>query len=98
METLKEKQKVDVKKAVDTLNQARKQIDSMGRNITLAQRAYESSARSYRNGATELLDLRDSESQLNQAKLGQLNQKLNYINALMDLEYTLNTDLSSYKE
>ena len=98
METLKEDQKLQVKKAVDTLNQARDQIDSMGRNITLAQRAYDSSARSYRNGATELLDLRDSESQLNQAKLGQLNQKLNYINALMDLEYTLNTDLSEYKE
>ncbi len=98
METLKESQKVQVKKAVDTLNQARGQIESMGRNITLAQRAYDSSARSYRNGATELLDLRDSESQLNQAKLGQLNQKYNYITALMDLEYTLNTDLSSYKE
>ena len=98
METLKENQKVQVKKAVDTLNQAREQIDSMGRNITLAQRAYDSSARSYRNGTTELLDLRDSESQLNQAKLGQLNQKFNYISALMDLEYTLNTDLSSYKE
>ena len=98
MENLKENQKVQVKKAVDTLNQARGQIDSMGRNITLAQRAYNSSARSYRNGATELLDLRDSESQLNQAKLGQLNQKFNYISALMDLEYMLNTDLSSYKE
>ena len=98
METLKENKKVQVKKAVDTLNQARKQIDSMGRNITLAQRAYDSSARSYRNGTTELLDLRDSESQLNQAKLGQLNQKFNYISALMDLEYALNTDLSSYKE
>ncbi|MBO4547129.1 MAG: TolC family protein [Treponema sp.] len=98
METLKENQKVQVKKAVDTLNQARKQIESMGRNITLAQRAYDSSARSYRNGATELLDLRDSESQLNQAKLGQLNQKYNYISALMDLEYTLNTDLSEYRE
>ena len=44
------------------------------------------------------MDLRDTESQLNQAKLGQLNQKFNYISALMDLEYTLNTDLSSYKE
>lgn len=98
MEMLVEKQKVDVKKAVDTLNQAREQIDSMGRNIALAQRAYDSSARSYRNGTTELLDLRDSESQLNQAKLGQLNQKFNYISALMDLEYTLNADLSSYKE
>ena len=98
MEMLKENQKVKVRKAVDTLNQAREQIDSMGRNITLAQRAYDSSARSYRNGTTELLDLRDSESQLNQAKLGQLNQKFNYISALMDLEYTLNTDLSAYKE
>lgn len=98
MEILKENQKVQVMKAVDTLNQAREQIDSMGRNITLAQRAYESSARSYRNGTTELLDLRDTESQLNQAKLGQLNQKFNYISALMDLEYTLNTDLSEYKE
>ena len=98
LETLKENQKVQVRKAVDTLNQAREQIDSMGRNITLAQRAYDSSARSYRNGTTELLDLRDSESQLNQAKLGQLNQKFNYISALMDLEYTLNADLSSYNE
>ena len=98
METLKENQKVQVIKAVNTLNQAREQIDSMGRNITLAQRAYDSSARSYRNGTTELLDLRDSESQLNQAKLGQLNQKFNYISALMDLEYTLNADLSEYKE
>ncbi len=98
LETLKENQKLKVKKAVDTLNQAREQIDSMGRNITLAQRAYDSSARSYRNGTTELLDLRDSESQLNQAKLGQLNQKFNYISALMDLEYALNTDLSEYKE
>jgi outer membrane protein TolC len=98
LETLKENQKLKVKKAVDTLNQAREQIDSMGRNITLAQRAYDSSARSYRNGTTELLDLRDSESQWNQAKLGQLNQKFHYISALMDLEYALNTDLSVYKE
>lgn len=98
METLSENQKIKVRKAVDTLNQARDQIDSMGRNITLAQRAYDASARSYRNGTTELLDLRDSEKQLNQAKLGQLSQKLNYISALMDLEYTLNTDLSEYKE
>lgn len=97
IETLKENQKIEVRKAVDTLNQARDQIDAMGRNIKLAQRAYEMSARSYRNGTTELLDLRDSENQLNQAKLGQLNSKFNYLSALMDLENTLNTDLSAYK-
>lgn len=94
METLRENQRMEVRKAVDTLNQAREQIDAMGRNVTLAQRAYEMSARSYRNGTTELLDLRDAENSLNQAKLGQLNQQYNYICALMDLEKSLNVVLS----
>ena len=39
----------------------------------------------------------DQIAALNQAKLGQLNQKFNYISALMDLEYTLNVELSSHK-
>ena len=94
METLRENQKIEVRKAVDTLNQAREQIDAMGRNVTLAQRAYEMSSRAYRNGTKELLDLRDAESSLNQAKLGQLSQKYNYISALMDLEKALNTGLT----
>ena len=98
METLKENQKVQVRKAVDTLNQAKAQIDAMGRNVTLAQRAYNQMYRTYRNGMTELLDLRDSESSLNQAKLGLLNQKFQYISALLDLENTLNTSLTeNYK-
>lgn len=95
METLKENQKVEVRKAVDSLTQAREQIDSMQRTVTVAQRAYDMQARSYRNGTTELLDLRDTESQLNQSKLGLLNQKMNYITALLDLEDTLNTNLTS---
>ncbi|MCR4823556.1 MAG: TolC family protein [Treponema sp.] len=98
IQMLKEKQKVDVRKAVDTLQQAKEQIDAMGRNVTVAQRAYDMTARSYRNGTTELLDLRDSEKSLNQAKLGQLNQKFNYISALMDLENTLNVKLSDINQ
>lgn len=92
-----ENQKVEVRKAVDTLTQARQQIDAMGRNIKLAQRSYEMTMRSYRNGTTELLDVRDAESQLDQAKLGLANQKFNYISALLDLEKTLNINLTSAK-
>ena len=94
LQTLKENQKVQVRKAVDTLNQAREQIDAMARNVTLAQRAYDMTIRSYRNGTTERLDLRDTESSLDQAKLGLVNQKFQYISALMDLENTLNTNLT----
>lgn len=93
LETLRENQKVSVRKSVDTLNQARAQIDSMRRNVTLAQRAYDATYRQYRNGMTELLNLRDAETSLNQAKLGLLNQKFQYVSALMDLENTLNTTL-----
>ena len=95
METLKENQKMQVKKAVDTLNAAKEQIDSMGRTVIVAQEAYDMSARSYRNGTTELLDLRDAESSLNQAKLGLLSKKMAYISALMDLETILNTKLTN---
>ena len=49
---------------------------------------------SYRNGTSELLDLRDAEDQLNQAKLGLANEKYNYLSGLLDLEYMLNTNLS----
>lgn len=94
MQTLTENQKVQVRKAVDTLNQAREQIDSMGRTVELARRSYDMSVRSFNNGLMELLDVRDAQTQLNQAMLGQLNQKYNYICALMDLENTLNIVLS----
>ncbi|MBQ0039136.1 MAG: TolC family protein [Treponema sp.] len=90
---LLENQKINVRKAVDTLNDAKAQIDVMARNITLAQRSYDMTARSYRNGTTELLDLRDAEDQLNQAQLGLASQKFNYISALLDLETALNTSL-----
>ena len=94
METLEENQKIQVRTAVDTLNAAKEQIDSMGRTVEVAQEAYDMSARSYRNGTMELLDLRDAESSLNQAKLGLLSKKMSYISALLDLETTLHTTLT----
>ena len=93
-EMLLENQKMTVRKSVDTLIQAREQIQSMNRSITLAQRSYDMTVRAYRNGTTELLDVRDAEDQLNTAKLGLANQKFNYISALLDLETTLNTKLT----
>lgn len=89
-----ENQKMTVRKSVDTLIQAREQIQSMNRSITLAQRSYDMTVRAYRNGTRELLDVRDAENQLNTAKLGLANQKFNYISALLDLEKTLNTKLT----
>lgn len=97
IQRLKENQKVEVRKAVDTLKQARQQIDSMGRNVTLAQRSYDMTIRSYRGGTTEFLAVKDSEEALDQAKLGLINQKFQYISSLMALENTLNVKLTEGK-
>ncbi|MDR1785166.1 MAG: TolC family protein [Spirochaetaceae bacterium] len=88
-----EQAKNKITSLMDSLELSRSQIEANQRNVTLAQTAYTMTETSWRNGTTELLDLRDAESSLNQAKLGVLNEKFNYLSALLDLEYELNTKL-----
>jgi outer membrane protein TolC len=78
---------------VNSLELSRNQIEAMQRNIDLAQRAYDMTQASYRNGTTELLDVRDAENSLNQAKLGLLSEQFNYLSGVLDLEYAVNTKL-----
>ena len=91
LDTARQNTELTINKTVASLDQAKKTIESNQRNIKLAQRSYDMTAVSYRNGTSELLDLRDAENQLNQAKIGVLNAQYNYISYLLDLEYTLNT-------
>lgn len=93
LQDVRENQRMKIQEAVDNLKMCREQIQSMQRNVTLAQRSYNMSATAYMNGTRELLDLRDAENQLNQAKLGLANQKFNYISSLLDLETLLGIEL-----
>lgn len=98
LETVEQNNKLQVNKTVDSLEQAHQAILSNERNITLAQRSYDMTAVAYRNGTRELLDLRDTESQLNLAKIGMLNEKFNYMSDMLDLEYMLDAKLSEKPE
>ncbi|MCR5318751.1 MAG: TolC family protein [Treponema sp.] len=93
LQDVRENQRMKIQEAVDNLKMCREQIQSMQRNVTLAQRSYNMTAAAYMNGTRELLDLRDAENQLNQAKLGLANQKYNYISSLLDLETLLGIEL-----
>lgn len=97
METVRENQKMQVRKAVDTMRSSREQIEAMSRNLDLARRSYKAMEQAYQAGATELLDLKDAESQLKQTQLGLLSQKFNYISALLDLEQLLNVEFLEAK-
>ena len=93
LETLKENTALNIRTQIDNLNQAWANIEAASGNITLAQKSYDMNVTSYQNGTRELLDVKDAESQLNQAKLGLINSKYEYLTGLLDLEYSLNIDL-----
>ncbi|HAH63378.1 MAG TPA: TolC family protein [Treponema sp.] len=97
LETVEQNNEMQIRKTVDSLEQSHQAILSSSRNITLAQRSYDMTAVAYRNGTTELLDLRDTENQLNLAKIGLLNEQYNYMSYMLDLEYMLNTALGEGK-
>ena len=83
----------EVHKLADTLVVSKENIEAMERNVSMAQDAYEATLKAYNAGTQERLELQDSEQQLNQAKLGLMNEKFNYISALLDLETKLNIKL-----
>jgi outer membrane protein TolC len=95
VEMLSESAKNEIITAVNTLELSKSQIAAMEASINLAERAYNATAASYRAGTSELLDVRDAENSLNQAKLGLLNEKYNYLSGLLDLENKLNTKLGN---
>jgi outer membrane protein TolC len=84
---LQDSARMEIKNLITTLAQAKEAIESSERSISLAERSYEMTVSAYQSGSKELLDVRDSESQLNQARLGKLSEEYNYLTALLDLEY-----------
>lgn len=85
--------RMEIKKLYDTLNASKQAIAASEDSIQLAQRSYDMTLAAYQAGTTELLDVRDSEAQLNQAKLARLNEQYNYLSALLDLQYATRTNL-----
>ncbi len=94
LEQLYQNAEIEVHKLCDNLSVSRANIEAMGNNVTLAQEAYDSTLKAYNNGTQELLAVRDSESSLNQARLGLMNEKYNYISAILDLEQKLSIKLA----
>lgn len=66
----------------------------MEANVALAQKAYSSTLKAFNNGTQEWLSVRESDASLQQARLGLMNEKFNYISAILDLEEKLNKKLT----
>lgn len=94
LQQILQNKEIEIHTLVDKLNKSEASIKASEMNIDLAQKAYDMTVNAYNNGTQELLDVKDSENSLSQAKLGLLNEKINYINALLDLENLINTKIT----
>ena len=97
LDSLVQKTELDIRTACDTLRQCEHSIDNSQRNLDLAQRSYDMTWLAYRNGTTEYLNLKEAQTQLDQAKLGLVSEKYNYITSLMELETLINSKLTGEK-
>lgn len=84
---------LQVRNLTERLEQLQSNISSRERNQRLAERAFELAQEAYAAGARELLELRSAEQELQTAQLQVLQGKLEYIEALLDLQYLLNTTI-----
>ena len=70
-----------------------KKINSLELNERLAQRTYELASQGYNAGTVEILTLDRTMNQLMEARVRILQEKYNYLAALLDLEYAINKSL-----
>ncbi|MDR1908957.1 MAG: TolC family protein [Spirochaetaceae bacterium] len=78
---------LQIYQTVSSLEQARLSVEAQAYTVELAQRSYRMTEQAYRSGASELLEVRNAELQLFQARLSVLQQQYAYLKGLIDLEY-----------
>jgi outer membrane protein TolC len=89
---------MEIRNLVDQIEKSRDTIDTLLLNVETAQRAYEMAEEAYNVGSRELLEVKDAEDELQKAKLEVLKERYNYLAALLDLEYAIDTSVEEVKK
>ena len=90
--------KMEIDSTVRQLEKSRDTIDTLLLNVERARRAYEMAEEAYNAGSQELLEVQNAEIELKSAQLEVLKERYNYLSALIDLEYQLNTEIEKLSE
>lgn len=76
------------------LEKSQNAMDALDLNVRLAERVYSLAEEAYNAGSKELLEVQNSELELNKANIEVLKEKYNYIMGLLDIEYALDISLT----
>ncbi|MFO7782956.1 MAG: TolC family protein [Spirochaetia bacterium] len=89
---------IQIRQLVDQLETSRSAIEVRRLNVERARRAFSLAQEAYDAGNRELLEVREAEDELEQAQVQLLDEQKNYVVALLDLVYALNTSIDELRE
>ena len=80
---------IEIYNTILSLNRIQITAETQLQTITLAERSYRLTDQAYRSGLQDFLQVQNAELELKQAKVSMLEQQFNYLNGLLDLEYSI---------
>ena len=80
---------IEVYNTVLSLDKTRITAEAQTQTINLAERSYRLTEEAYRAGLQDLLQVQNAQLELRQARVQMLEQQFNYLNGLIDLEYSI---------
>jgi outer membrane protein TolC len=80
---------IEIYNTVLALNKTQITAEAQAQTVALADRAYRLTEQAFRAGLQDLLQVQNAELELKQAKVSMLEHQFNYLNGLLDLEYSI---------
>jgi len=89
---------IEVYNAVLSLEKTRANTKAQEETVRLAEQSYRLTEEAYRAGLQDYFQVQNAEQSLRQAKVQLLEQQFNYLNGLIDLEYSLGVPFGTLSE
>ncbi|GHU29695.1 hypothetical protein FACS1894172_01360 [Spirochaetia bacterium] len=80
---------IEIYNTVLSLEHIRESAEAQARTVSLAQQSYSLTNQAYRSGFSDLMEVQNAELELRKAQVGMIEQQYNYLNGLIDLEYSI---------
>ena len=80
---------IEIYNTVLTLERTRISAEAQAQTVSLAEQAYRLTEQAYQAGLQDYFQVQNAEQSLRQARVQMLEQQFNYLNGLIDLEYSI---------
>ncbi|MDR2542098.1 MAG: TolC family protein [Treponema sp.] len=89
---------IEIYNIILTLERTRTNAHAHAQTVELAERSYRLTEQAYRAGLQDYFQVQNAEQSLHQARVQLLEQQFNYLNGLIDLEYSIGVPFGTLSE